>query len=271
MKLLNILFFLIPFLGSTQTQLNQVYDFDVGDEFHYRSEYGSIGIGYMVTKTIKKIISKSYSNGMVIYSIHAYGREQIPSPTAPRIFSTIISERYDTSLVYKDTIGPCRHTCPRYDSVFTDSDFGLSYTNDSSSFEFLGNLQYSNYLGRILKKEQWSSGGNPDKISEQLVYFKKDSMNWTWGTPHTFTSNISEIESLIFSVFPNPTKELIQISGLKSKQSTYIIVNSLGQMVLSGIANSSTIDCSSLTSGVYFLKIKDNQNRVGIRRIVITE
>ncbi|GAA3634647.1 T9SS type A sorting domain-containing protein [Flavivirga jejuensis] len=57
--------------------------------------------------------------------------------------------------------------------------------------------------------------------------------------------------------FPNPSKGLIQISGL-SKTENYIIYNIIGNKINEGtISNNEKIDIQNLTNGVYFLKIKN--------------
>lgn len=62
--------------------------------------------------------------------------------------------------------------------------------------------------------------------------------------------------SNIFSIYPNPTKGIIQISGLKQAEEV-TIYNMLGQQVLTQkLTNANqTLDISSLNSGSYFVKI----------------
>ncbi|GAA3790729.1 hypothetical protein GCM10022271_23880 [Corallibacter vietnamensis] len=58
-------------------------------------------------------------------------------------------------------------------------------------------------------------------------------------------------------VFPNPSKEFIQISNLNSKE-PYTIFGILGNQIKKGIiANNEQIDISNFTNGMYFLKFKN--------------
>lgn len=67
------------------------------------------------------------------------------------------------------------------------------------------------------------------------------------------------------SLYPNPTKGILNISVSSELPESYVIYNTLGQTVKSQKVNSSsdlTIDTSSYSNGVYFVKItKDNQTQ----------
>jgi hypothetical protein len=56
------------------------------------------------------------------------------------------------------------------------------------------------------------------------------------------------------ALYPNPSDSYIQVSGL-SENSEYVIVNAVGQIVLTGSAyNGETIDVSALAAGTYFFR-----------------
>jgi poly(3-hydroxybutyrate) depolymerase len=61
------------------------------------------------------------------------------------------------------------------------------------------------------------------------------------------------------TVFPNPTKSHITVTGVSDQTNHYFIFNLLGQKVLSGYKTSDTlhIDLSGLKPQVYFLKLND--------------
>lgn len=62
-------------------------------------------------------------------------------------------------------------------------------------------------------------------------------------------------------IYPNPTKNLLNIQSSKYFSEVYI-VNVLGKKVLNVTNGSNSIDVSSLYSGIYFLKLTDTNQQV---------
>ena len=80
------------------------------------------------------------------------------------------------------------------------------------------------------------------------------SQNTTFGTP-----NKHSIEGL--SVFPNPvsnTKSVVFITTKSNALKQVEIYNVLGKQIASAVSTRKELDISSLTSGVYILKITEN-------------
>lgn len=76
------------------------------------------------------------------------------------------------------------------------------------------------------------------------------------GTTMTLSTNEFELNRKL-KLFPNPSSEFIQISGM-SEQLSYKINNVLGAGIKKGIiANDEQIDIKNLTNGLYFLKFDD--------------
>lgn len=90
-------------------------------------------------------------------------------------------------------------------------------------------------------------------------YFSLDA--FTWDNMSTLSlESINTSDKSIF-LYPNPSKDFIQISGLVSKIN-YRIYNILGSEVKNGIiSNNEQIDIADFTSGLYFLKF-DNGNTI---------
>lgn len=93
-------------------------------------------------------------------------------------------------------------------------------------------------------------------------YFSSDVGEWGINTPKFFaldnlvyddgTSNISLETKTNFSMFPNPTKDLLNING---EAGEYQILNTQGQVVKSFFNNGFTsVRISDLKAGVYFVK-----------------
>ncbi|MEA1874648.1 MAG: T9SS type A sorting domain-containing protein, partial [Bacteroidota bacterium] len=85
-----------------------------------------------------------------------------------------------------------------------------------------------------------------------------------------FTNSIVD-NSVIFKVYPNPANSNLFIETDAAQVSYVELVNILGQhMIKTNIDNSRTvIDVSEFVSGVYFVRIYENNGEQHIRRIVI--
>ena len=104
-----------------------------------------------------------------------------------------------------------------------------------------------------IKLLSWSSGGTGGGFSYER------STDQSLG--------LNELNSdLKLKLFPNPSKEFIQISGL-TKNEKYTVFNILGTEVNNGIiANNGQIDIRDFSNGVYFLKFKDGNTIKFIRK-----
>lgn len=80
------------------------------------------------------------------------------------------------------------------------------------------------------------------------------------ATKNSITTSISEIfnsQNELLSVYPNPVSDFVNInvSGL----SQVLVVDASGKEVLNFNTSSSQIDLSSLTQGIYFIQVLNNQ------------
>ena len=76
-----------------------------------------------------------------------------------------------------------------------------------------------------------------------------------------------EAQEVVFSVYPNPASEVLNMVAAANYE--YQLINSVGQVVVSGNAEGNTkINVSELNSGVYFLKVIANGN-TEIQKVVI--
>jgi len=99
-----------------------------------------------------------------------------------------------------------------------------------------------------IKFLSWSSGDSGGGISYER------------STDQTLSTNEFELENNI-KLFPNPSSELIQISGLKENEN-YRIYNISGSEIKNGIvSNNEQIDIRNFSNGLYFLKF-DNGNTI---------
>jgi len=74
-----------------------------------------------------------------------------------------------------------------------------------------------------------------------------------------------------FSVYPNPANGFIKVnySGILTS-CQYQLLNSLGQVLLSGKIEQNNIDVSSIHVGIYFLTITNEDGDSGVKRVVVS-
>ena len=114
-----------------------------------------------------------------------------------------------------------------------------------------------------------SAFGEVDSLGFQLT--SSDNGEFGMNTPSYFciddvqledlTSNTIDInDSPTLSIFPNPTTDHIQISGLFDSSNQINIFNTQGQLVRSSVlSNGITYDVSALETGTYLMTISDNK------------
>ena len=76
-----------------------------------------------------------------------------------------------------------------------------------------------------------------------------------WGTCPSL--GIDDLNQLDISIYPNPTSDKLYIDGLVIQD--VVIYSVLGKEVVK-ISNQNSIDVSSLSKGVYFIKVSDGVN-----------
>lgn len=69
-----------------------------------------------------------------------------------------------------------------------------------------------------------------------------------------------------FKIYPNPTTNMLHFKS-QSEITKFVIYNELGQLVLSGL-NKKSVDLSTLSEGLYFIKLEDASGHLEIKKIV---
>lgn len=86
-----------------------------------------------------------------------------------------------------------------------------------------------------------------------------------WYSPIPILS-VNDYTLLDFSVYPSPTKGILNIHS-KTAISRIEVYNQLGQLVMSN-SNKNIIDISSVSQGIYFVKVIDENGNIGSKKIV---
>ena len=76
-----------------------------------------------------------------------------------------------------------------------------------------------------------------------------------------------EENEVSFGIYPNPAESELNINSNAAFE--YQMINSVGQVVMSGVANGNVkLNVSELNNGVYFLKVVANGN-TSVEKVVI--
>lgn len=279
----------------------EMYDFDIGDEYHLTSnEFSSGGFSLFPTDYINAtILSKRYSaNADTIFYTQGIKKEintaTVDYSTSPPtiVFQTSYMQRIDSFFVTQLTnpfsyylgngVNPSisSNTVPIYKyskSIYNNRlkiEQNPMFFYDSSRFHswMFGSAEYTyiNIEGVCYYSDRyWSTGGSQvSKTWYDLIYFKKGTE--TWGTPRVVTA-IEAFENRIdnpVNIYPNPTKGMVNIeTSLKIK--TVIIYNAQGQTIKE-IKNPTSQFELPKARGIYFLRIETDSGKIIKQKIIKT-
>jgi Domain of unknown function (DUF4397)/Secretion system C-terminal sorting domain len=81
--------------------------------------------------------------------------------------------------------------------------------------------------------------------------------------------SVNEFEKNNFAIFPNPTKNYIQVTGDWSQNLAYTVVDTNGRVVLKGdLSSDKTIDTDTLAQGLYILNLFQNNSVVNSSKFI---
>lgn len=281
-----------PKVGIQNLTWFEVNDFQVGDELHVlnRASYWNGDAetdGYETTeKTIYKYLERANYTDSIVYH---YARKQ-------SVYTT--NAAGNSFKYYDDTVRVVVKSDPSFDKlpgerIATDNGiFNYYMTNNQllcktnpSGYESFGLVEGSCWQlviadGCLTNDEYLKGLGGPyysctqslclGSSERKLVYYKKGET--TWGTPLIVTG-ISDLKTVNnISIYPNPACDYINVSFEDNIANCAIyIYNIQGKLQKSKKleANHSTMDVSDLHSGVYILKIADNEKVLKIGKLVV--
>jgi len=247
-----------------------VYDFNVGDVFHYQYfEMGSTN-----RQTIRKVLSRTESATSISYVFLDSVRtnfSRILEITQPRETYQKNQSWGIPTYASSDIIGIYSSQMDLRDSLPTVELFEFYYpsprdtildgTMPSDSYTYRKGLGLWYYYSRLYSIQNRTN---------YLAYYKKG--NSTWGTPFVL-SNKEELESSSLVVYPNPTNGFLHFGGLIEGKAYHIQVYSLdGKLIVDNLPEINTLnsatDFSALNAGHYCILLRDNINKVIATRII---
>ena len=279
----------IPVLGIHDLTWQEIYNFDVGDIFHYW--FWSNGEGM---RTIKKILSKTtFGNDSIAYTMEhcekileafspyyetvhdtinvTYSLNSMPDnillSRLPDEFirNNIIADAYSYSMFASQNrkVKSIFQNEYLYSGRYNNEDTCWRRSEGYYTFSVKGN--YAEGLGKTLDYLYWYNEGLPQHMEEDLVYYKKGSE--IWGTPVS-TDCFSLVgipqtgkKEITVSITPNPveTQAEIFISNVTETAGYRIVINDfLGRVVMqNNLLSNPYFFQRQGPAGLYFLSIYD--------------
>ncbi|NJN77327.1 MAG: T9SS type A sorting domain-containing protein [Saprospiraceae bacterium] len=278
-----------PKLGIYNITRNDVYDFNIGDEFH-------IAEGNMFSKHYYKVLILSkqldanndwtYTYDVVRHVFWEYD-ENTSSVTATEVTSgTVPQQLIPQNIVdlsplpitfYQDNSGVSGFGRVKNSNIWDrnkkvlDGAYWME-NNGCWTYGFLLGVSYMDtYLEGLGGPYGGSSSGNG--VIATLEYYKKG--NEIYGNPINFDlimpteTVINESQNL--KIYPNPAQEFLNIELENQPNFDYniLVINNLGQIAHQGILtqNVQQIEIQHLPKGIYTLQIR-NEEAVFVKRFV---
>jgi hypothetical protein len=182
-----------------------------------------------------------------------------------RITSNVWLTRENNQGIFNIKIEGAGDACDSDVPGDTEWTYGTTANYSSLTYQTLGNLIGCNFSNIV---------DGQDMVVHLItddIYIDIKFLSWTSGgagggfsyersTDQTLGTDNFELENTI-KLFPNPSSEFIQVSGLTTKVD-YTIYNILGEEIKKGIiSDEEEIDVKNLNSGLYFLRL-DNRNTI---------
>ncbi len=282
-----------PDIGSVYLTKREIYDFNVGDIFHYTyvntSAYNEL---LENTLTIREIIDKQFFNNgdSVVYlfkdSLHSYISPHYTNGDTIVSKTELVTKSYSFKENQKmlpngasniDGFGwQCFWRFSDYHEqrrvlIMNDTPFA-QYDGDSCWHMLCGPDVTAYYLeGCGLYKRDHNHEGLT--IFTDLVYYKKGT--FIWGTPISMPLAIDEIKqgTTELNIYPNPVKRQQKLNiRTKHGESYQISIYSLqGQLIYAGVNEGSeiAINTAELSRGVYIVEALSVKQ--SIRQKIIVE
>jgi hypothetical protein len=276
---------------------SDIYNFDVGDEFHY--------LDYSYTSFFNRSNNRRTTNADTCKSIYVVYNKKI---TNDSFLFSFIRRKYCT--FKNDSNQSASLVTDSFDEIYTrdtllDRQPGISYPNRYGNFDEIYTLalrlnttEKSTYMRDVVFKDSDSCGliaadlyntprfyykgcGGPyyetsfkdffdeGSSAHQLVYYKK--LKQTWGNPWPQNLSITtHTLQRMFSVYPNPANNILVVNNPTKHGLNFKVVNMLGEVVFETKINSgeNNLNISELKSGIYFYHIQ-NTKQVEIGKLLI--
>ncbi|MCR6639139.1 MAG: T9SS type A sorting domain-containing protein [Sporocytophaga sp.] len=275
-------------IGVRNLTLKDIYNFEVGDEFHIREYENSVNPHEI--KIIQKVIDKknTQNNDSIIYQIAVLknskkvesGVEQFTIHADTNILNVPIALG-DTGINRLPLIAHSGAVYVDYTSQFLDeptSRMSKRYIYESLIPSDPSDSCYKLVVDWESVNNRYIEGlGGPYNsgwygifsYGRELVYYKKGSVEW--GTPYDLVLGVYGNKSGVnVSLSPNPASDQIRIASEGIQNTIYKVYNIEGREMLTGnfLNTEESIDVNSLKTGIYSIMILKDEGVVYTSRFV---
>jgi hypothetical protein len=280
----------LPKLGIYNITRNDIYNFDVGDEFHIKDGSWLQNHYYKVIIIGKKIDANGdweYEYD-VVYHLYVEndintGETIITQDTSGNVPYTLIPTNYN----FQETTPMTFRSSPLgyvggYAVIDSSIYYGRIQNTHMNPYWLVDGTNCWEYVlttGPVPSTYIEGLGGAYGGYSSilwsatNLIYYKKG--NEIYGTPINFNQILPTkkfiIENQNLKIYPNPAQYFltIEIKILTNSDFNILIINNLGQIIEQDILNQNMqqIDISNLPKGIYTLQIR-NEEMVFVKRFV---
>lgn len=279
-----------PVIGIQDFGWKEVYNYSLGDVFHY-SGYTTSYIGNPSTtwKEIQTVITKtSYGTGpdSILYKFDRC-RSTVSTPGGHVYIHDTLTVKYKFNLLNNDsTIWRMPDQFVRRNLYASQYDRFMKAMNNRQTkkvgedrYRFMnacfvlpqGSVTVNRGYSEGLGQSEYFRGSSDSQEYSKLVYFKKGTE--TWGNPvGTECSPVLEVKPVApveqtVKIIPNPMKNkaVIVIDGAKPQdENVFILYNLVGQelMQMPVTTSSSTFERNNLPNGMYIWVLKGKATKV---------
>lgn len=294
-----------PELGIGDLTMDKIFNFDAGDEFHYK--YVELGGDWTETYSIKQILQKTVNPGNTVdYLVHICSITR----SAPHFADTLktndtVIEHYDFNLSEKDSAfyylpfefvphgasadifvqtvgdvgwGSNRERLHDRNAVTRRKDTACWGNENTNTYD---NLYYCEGLGLV--EEDYSAGNLHPSVPgfvNSLIYYLKGSK--VWGTPRAYSCRkLLDIGSPqassgeLIQVTPNPVgfSAEIYIAGFPhGEEASLVLFDCLGKSVFSAKFTGMPLHFQrgDIPAGMYMFVMKGRQgNYIASKKILL--
>ena len=278
-----------PKLGIYNITRNDIYNFDVGDEFHIKSASWLDKDYYQVFITNKLLDSNG--NWAYEYDVARHVFDRTNFDTNEQEIGEDTSGFVPFELIPPNYTDLSQSPMTFYEDDITIAGFAqISYGSFNNRIQKNTNLAYWRYNGTDCWGYALLSGSVANNYIEglggpygglstflysatNLVYYKKG--NETYGTPINF-NQILPTENVItenknLKIYPNPAQDFlnIELENQSNFDFNILIINNLGQIIKQDVLNQNIqqINIANLPKGIYTLQIR-NEETVFVKRFL---
>jgi len=233
----------------------QVYDYEIGDIFHYFANGEFQGDGY-IRKIFQEVIDKEYlANGTILsYTIHSYFEEYSPEhpngiywEETETVGYTNLDQPVNDGDIDSAWVNPDDYNGRKINGISSESS---TYSTNDYFVDGCGHA-FESWTDMVFVQTEWTS----------LVYFKKGDDEW--GDPLLVGATEHSLPVRKIIVYPNPARDHIYLH-LDNEISKAVMADiysldgrSMKSINLKG-RGENIVDISALPEGVYILNISDS-------------